>query len=279
VTAITTIGLDHTAQLGTTLEAIAGEKAGIVKAGVPVVTGVAGGPALDRIAAVAAGRGAPLRAIDRDFRAEVREVTLAGTRLDVETWRRRHEALELKLPGRHQAANAAVAVAVADALDEAGAVPVSAAAVRAGVRAAWIGGRFQVVPGESPVVVDGAHNPDGIEALVAAFKELYPGARPAIVFAAMQDKDAATMARALARLEPALVVASPVGSPRERTAADLAALFTELGVRAVAAAGPEAALAIARAAGAPAVLVCGSLYLAGATLERLGALAVPPGAE
>ncbi len=285
--AITSIGLDHTAQLGTTEEAIAGEKAGIVKAGVPVVTGVADGPARARIEAVAAERGAPLSTIGRDFEATVHAAGEDGVAFDVRTWRRPHDDLRIRLAGRHQAWNAAVATAVAERLDESGAVRLPGPAVRAGLAAAWIDGRFHVVPGPPPVVVDGAHNPGSIEALARAFAEVYPGARPAVIFGALRDKDVAGMVRALVRLEPRFVVTTPVGSPRETPAAELAERFLDLGVETEAADGPARALEIARtgasrppgAGGPERVLVCGSIYLAGEVLRRLGVLAAPARAE
>jgi len=270
-TAITSIGLDHTDKLGDTLEKIAFEKAGIVKHGVPLVSGVAEGPAALEIARVCEARGAPLLRAGRSFEARVLEVSEAGTRLALRTPTRTYAEARLSLVGRHMAENAAVAATIGELMGA------SEEAVQAGLAAGTIAARFQVVrrEGRAKVVVDGAHNPDAAVRLREAWIDVYGvEARPVLVFGAMRDKDVPGMAALLAPLVSA-VVAAPCGSPREMPPAEVAALFAERGVAATrAAASVEEAVALADALAGPSglALVTGSLYLAGAALRALGAL-------
>ena len=275
VTAITSIGLDHTDKLGDTLEAIALEKAGIVKHGVPLVSGVEDGPAARAIALVAEHRGAPLLRRGRSFAAQTTAVTEDGTDLSIRTPRRTYSGAHLRLIGRHMAENAAVAATLAELLE------VPEAAVLRGLAEGSIDARFQVVPGSPKVVVDGAHNPDAVERLVEAFEDVYgPARRAVLAFGAMRDKDVARMVGKIARIASA-AVASPCGSARELDPAAIRGMFDAAGVPAHAGATPEAALALARDLAGPdgIVLVTGSLYLAGAALRALGVLAAPAEAE
>jgi dihydrofolate synthase/folylpolyglutamate synthase len=144
--------------------------------------------------------------------------------------------------------------------------------LRRGLAEARIRARFEVVPGTPKVVIDGAHNPDAIEALAAALDAVYPGVRPVVVLGAMRDKDVAGMLARVARFAAA-VVAAPCGSARETAPGEIARLAGERGVPAEAAGSAGEALAAARrrAGSGGLVVVCGSLYLAGATLSALGA--------
>jgi dihydrofolate synthase/folylpolyglutamate synthase len=191
---ITSISLEHTRYLGRTLRAIAGEKAGIAKRGVPLVSGVRERSSPGReIRKRAEAVGAPLRVLGRDFAVggvECTDGAACGIRLDwsgrEETWR----GLELPVLGRHHAANAAVAL---DALATAGATDpslrVSEAQARRGLRRVRAEGRLQVVGLRPWTIVDGAHNPASIRATVRTVLEDVPHERLAIVFGTMADKD------------------------------------------------------------------------------------------
>ncbi len=275
VAAITSVGLDHTDKLGTTIPAIAREKAGILKPGVPAVLGPLSPDALAVVRAEARARGAaPVFAAPDDLGAEGASASEEGTsiaRLRV-PGRAPLAGVRLRLVGRHMAQNAAVAAAAALLVDPA--LPESA--LRRGLAEAWIDGRFQIFRGgrwrgAPTIVVDGAHNPGAIDALVAAIAEVYPGARPAVVFGALRDKDVPGM---LARLFPlaSALVAAPCNSPREVPPAAICDLAAAAGISPAepAASAAEALASAARRAGAEGlVLVCGSLYLAGAALAEL----------
>ncbi len=297
VAVVTSIGLDHTAQLGTTLGAVAREKAGIAKARVPLIIGTTVGTEADAaIREVARSRGAArIYARGLDFGETDAVASTAGTDVRrIRTWRRVLKAVHLRLIGRHQAENAAVAVAAVEALDQAGRARIADDAVMRGLADAFIPARFQIVepgggrsggPGDGSapaVVVDGAHNPDSVERLVDTVREVYPrAARPALDFGAMRDKDVASMVAEIGRLAPSLAIAPPIASPRAIPPEEMALLLSSAGIKAAVASSTAEAIADARRAQAHAegggdarepglVLVCGSLYLAGDALSALG---------
>lgn len=266
--AITSIALDHTAYLGDTLEAIAAEKAGVVAPGAQVVSGVReDGPArVIRDATRAAG------ATLVEAHAEVAtSVTLRGheTWVTLRTPRASYGPLRLALNGRHQADNAAVAVCLLETLDAAG-ITVSHDAIEAGLRHANWPARLQVVdrPQRPLLIVDGAHNPAGAAALGAWLREaaLVP---VVLVLAVMRDKDLPAMLPPLLDCA-ALVVTTTVLPPRGLEADALAAAVRRAApeLTVTAADNADEALAQADRLGRP-VVVCGSLFLAGAVLASL----------
>jgi len=267
VAVITTVQLDHQAHLGTTLAAIGTEKAAIIKAGNVAVTGASGRgvrPILDRSAAL----GVPvLRAGGAGgYRAEVIDQGWGGIVVDVATPERRLEGLRIGLVGRHQAANATVAIAMLDAIIDRFGIEVPEPALRRGLADARWPGRMEVLDGQrvglTRVLLDGAHNPAGAAALAGALDDLGLR-RPNIVFGAMRTKDVRGVLRALAPLDPRFVftaVDDPGAMPPDELAATWASMSgTSRTTRT--AADPRAALGIAD--GDP-VVVAGSLYLVGA---------------
>jgi dihydrofolate synthase/folylpolyglutamate synthase len=187
VTAITSIGLDHTAWLGPTLAHIAREKAGIARSGIPLVVGPLGAEALAEVERVAASVGAPLIRYGRDYTID--------------------DGLALPWPGRHQRENAAVARAVCDVLGRSDPRLSTAAFARAASTAIWPG-RYEEIPGRPLHVLDGAHNAEAMAALVAALEER--GQRvDAILFGACRDKPIPEMLDLLAPLGCPLVLAPP----------------------------------------------------------------------
>jgi dihydrofolate synthase / folylpolyglutamate synthase len=244
--AITSIDFDHQAQLGSTLEAIAYEKAGVIKPGIPVVCGELP-PAAQRIVEdVCADRGArPVRAASC---VDVDAVT-AGE--------------PLALRGTHQRGNAAVAACLLRQLSDLG-LAVEAAAIEAALVDVTWPGRLEILRrGQTEVLLDAAHNPAGAEALARFLRdEGWTGC--ALVFGAMQDKDIAGMLAPLAGVCGAIVCTTP-DSPRALPAEAAAALArgTAGAVwRVEAAAAPSEALRRA-ADESPRVVVAGSIFLIG----------------
>jgi dihydrofolate synthase/folylpolyglutamate synthase len=191
VTAVTNIGLEHSEHLGDTVEAVAREKAGIAKPGIPLITG-ASREALPTLEAEAKRLGAPLRVKGRDF--SVTEASPSDGTLTYQGVRWRLEGLTLGLPGPFQRDNLAVALAIVEALDEAG-WQIEPEPVRSGVAKARWPGRFENLRKEEsgPVaIIDGAHNPHAARALSAALKEQNErlGGRLLLVLAILGDKDA-----------------------------------------------------------------------------------------
>jgi dihydrofolate synthase / folylpolyglutamate synthase len=270
VAAITNVDLDHTDRLGTTIVAIAREKAAIIERGDVAVSGATG----DALAVVRRRAArldvpltvvtpAPLLGFDRDG-IDVELPRLGPTRVG--------------LRGRHQAANVAVADAVLDALETAGIADVPAVARRDGYASVRWPGRLEllIVDGRE-VLLDGAHNPAGAATLAAALDDLRPHlARGSLtlVTASMADKDVDGIVAALATatsLDDAMIIATSLDLARAMPAEDLAARWRRRGSArtVVAEPDPDRALDRALAGGDGPIVVAGSLYLVGAVRARL----------
>jgi len=291
VAVVTNVALDHMDRLGSTVGAIAREKAAIIERGDLAVTG-ADGDGLAVVRRRARRLGVPL--------TEVSPAPLLGWDRDgIEIELRGLGRTRIGLRGRHQAANAAVADALLDALAEAGIATTGEAARRRGYAAARWPGRLELIRvADRDVFLDGAHNPAGAAALAIALDDLRPfmtgggsgpaggGSGPAggglpltLVVASMADKDVDGVIRALttsATVRGARVIATSVDVPRALPADALAARWRDLGraagigeVEAI----PDPGRALERAlasgdAGGP-VIVAGSLYLVGEARRRL----------
>lgn len=265
VTVVTNVSLEHTDVLGDTEQAIAREKGGIVKPGVPFVTG-ATGEALSTLRGIAFEKGAPLRVLGDDFIPLPGEKDEAGQTFDV-SGLRDHPTLRIPFPGEHQLENAAIALAALDVLDAAG-LPAPVEAVARGFPKARWPGRLQRVPGQPALLLDGAHNPAGMLALAAHLQA--EGVKPVAVFGALADKDWRTMVEILApHLRDAVVTRVP--SPRALDPQEAARMFSQMGLFGMVVDDPAHALRTAKGVAGPdgLVLVTGSLYLVGDVLARL----------
>jgi len=263
VACITTIELEHTDKLGTTLAAIAGEKAGIVKPGRRVVVGALAPEARDVVLARARSLGAPVCVLGRDFSVEVRRADLDGVAF---TYREGDFEVDATLPvlGRHHASNAALAIACVRSL---GAHPDAelARAVAEGMANAVLPGRVEIV-GRAPwAIVDAAHTAASARALATALAEI-PRTRTHLVLSISAGKDLAAILAAVLPFADRLTItrAEPTRSldPGEIAAATRAAR-PGLELRVVP--NPHLALRAAReSAAADELLVAtGSVYLAG----------------
>ena len=183
VAVITSVSLDHTAILGSTLEAIAGEKAGIIKGAQPVVSAPQDPEAMAVIRAQAQAMGAPLTEVGRDVTYVQEEHDLSGQTVLVTTPRYRYR-IRIPLLGAHQAENAAVAVA---ALEQAP-LPLTRDSIEAGLATVRWDGRFHLLAANPFLIVDGAHNPYSMARLRETVREYLPGARVHLVFGASGDK-------------------------------------------------------------------------------------------
>jgi dihydrofolate synthase/folylpolyglutamate synthase len=269
VSVITNVALDHQEYLGQTLAEIAGEKAGIIKAGVPVVT-AARGEAYEVIARTARERGAPTVHTPQSYRVVRLASTVAGHRFDLAGPTRHYEGIQLPLAGRHQVENAVSALAAAEVL-EAGGLRLGEGPIRCGLAQARWPGRLQAV-GERPrILVDGAHNTAGAAALADFLREHRAALhRLVLVFGVLRDKDSATMLGALAPLADHIILTQPPAErgadPRELPVPDRLRPRVEVHLEL------SAALQRARAIAGPedTILATGSLYLVGPVLQALG---------
>jgi len=280
VAAITNVQHDHERYLGRTLALIGGEKAGIVKRGDLAVTGASGRglvPIIDRCTAL----GVPLRRAGprQAYRVVLRESSWEGIVIDLATPTRGFEGLRVSLLGGHQARNAAVALAVLDAIGEDGSrrgkpLSISEDALREGLSQVRWPGRLELLDGRrlglGRVLLDGAHNPAGAAALARALQELKVGGVP-MVFGAMRGKRVHAVLRALAQVKPRPVFTA-VNQHGARAPAELLSIWHSLGgVGGQVASDPAAAMRVAEGLvrhDQP-ILVAGSLYLVGAVRGML----------
>jgi dihydrofolate synthase/folylpolyglutamate synthase len=257
VTVITSIELEHTRLLGDTLTLIAGEKAGILKAGVPAIT-TAMDEALDAIRTRARSIGAPLEAIGDDV--QLTRVTAGpGPQLRLTVVHAGHSTpVSVALPGVHHAGGVAAAVRALQLL----APGIDAAAALEDAR---LPGLLEPVATAPLVLIDGAHTARSAEATRNALEACYPGREHVLLLCLLQEKDVAGIIRPLCRGAQHVVVA-PVQSPRtmstdELTDAVLACSDAPVSTAPDAPAGLEQARRLAGPEGL--VLATGSLYLAG----------------
>lgn len=269
VSVITNISFDHTRQLGSTLAAIAGEKAGIFKRGRPAVSGETGLEASEVIRRVARQRGSRLHELGRDFDYEYEAPVPPLTRPDpgrvsVRTWRTDWGTLDLPLPGAHQAHNAAVALATLDVLANEG-LAVGRQDVLKGFASLRFPARVEVI-GQGPwVVVDGAHNVASAEALAATLRSCFPPVPRTLVFGTTKDKDLRGQLRAMLPGSTRVIATRYVENPRAVAPEEVAEAARELGAVDVSITeDPASALAAAYRATPQDGLVCvtGSLFLA-----------------
>ena len=237
VAAITGVGLDHTAILGDTLEAIAAEKAAIIRpASSPVL-----GPGTAGVERVFLARAKAVEANPRAVRRDdepspvaealtVRYLLVARpdrpggtTVVDVRGAHAAYAGLALSAPS-YQAGNVATAVAIAEAALGRG---LDADAARGALSALTFPGRFELVRAESPIIVDGSHNPQAAVVLAEAVREAFPGTRPLLLLGVLADKDARGIVSALAPVVSGIIVTQPE-SPRARPATELAAIVEEV---------------------------------------------------
>jgi len=266
VSVITPIGMDHERFLGSTLAAIAGEKAGIIKPGVPVVSGRQAQEAQQVLRARCAALDVPLT------EAVLPSVTPVGDgRFQLSlAYRGEDTRLRPALRGRHQADNAVTVAQVCEQLSARG-FDVPRPALQAGLAATAWPGRLEVVHAAPRILLDGAHNPMGARALADFLAEMH--LRPVLVFGSLRDKDARRTAEILFPLAEHMILTAP-DNPRAATAPQLAAQLEEHRAARPQAfhVAPDLAAALALAeklAGDGGVVVTGSLYLVGAARRLL----------
>jgi dihydrofolate synthase/folylpolyglutamate synthase len=251
---ITPVDYDHESWLGSSIRAIAGEKAGILKAGVPVVLGRQRPEALERILETAAATGSPVTGPGA-WQARNLALECRGSRF---TAARAGRAIEIECPlaGDHQVDNALTAIAALDLLGP------PDAAIRDGIRAARWPGRLEVVAERPEVILDGAHNPAAIRALAAYIDRFYRRRRVWLIYSTMRDKSVAEIGELLAPLASELVLTA-ADSPRSLRPEVLRSMFPHPNARSAPRL-PEA-LDIVRREASPedTVFITGSLFLVG----------------
>ena len=263
VSVITNIALDHTAWLGSAIKEIAGEKAGIIKPGVPVITGAAQRTALSVIKATAKKASSAVYVMGQDFHAEGECASFSYSGLSSGL-----TGLKLGLNGGHQVGNAALALAAIEVLRAKG-VHITAQAIRKGLKEACWPGRFEILSRRPLAVLDGAHNPNGAASLKNALSSLKKK-RLILVIGIMSDKD---MDGILKELVPAsdLVIATKPKGERSATLPVLMQAASRYGkpVAGVEAVKDACKKALSLASPTDCVCVSGSLFTVGEAREYL----------
>ncbi len=266
VAIITTIGLDHTDVLGSTIGQITAEKCGIIKPGITVVISPQPPEAAQVIKQTCAERGAKLLAVDKDIKWHSLGSDLDGQRFEVKGRKGKYE-LSMPILGEHQLQNAATAVAALEVLIDKG-FDIPAPKIAKGFKQLEWPGRFQVLRRNPPVVVDGAHNIDAARSLKKALTQYFDFERAILVMGASDDKNIKDV---IAELSPLFdrVIVTRSRHPRALAPAPLAAEFARHGIKARIAEDVPSALSQALALAGDNDLVClaGSLFIVGEAIE------------
>ena len=264
---ITGIALDHTAILGDTHEKIAGEKAGIIKRGVPVLWCGSHAGAGQVIAEKCGEMGSELICVDRSS-LKVKESSLEGTTFDFGEYK----DIRIPLLGSYQPLNASNVLTAIDLLRKHG-VEIGDCAIRQGLATVVWHARFEIIHQAPLMIADGGHNPEGVDSAIDSVKQYFTDP-VGVVTGVMADKDYEYMADRMAEVASTAFCLTP-DNPRALPAEEYAKVFARRGVGAVACASVkdavEKALAWARETGAP-VICLGSLYMYGEIVGALKAL-------
>jgi dihydrofolate synthase/folylpolyglutamate synthase len=269
VSLITTISKDHEAYLGSDLLSIAREKGGIIKSGVPVVCGSLPPQVAELLKEMAEAKGSASYFLGRDFSCVVKENGLfdySGIQ-----WVLRD--LPLALRGRHQRSNAAMALATLELVQQD--FPVSQITVRKALAALSWPGRFEVMMERPTVILDGAHNGEGVRALVDEIRDFLGTKKIKLLFAAMADKDWPFMLGELSAVASEVVLTRV---PMERGAdpRKVAEAVNEVPVTVMENARQAIQLLLDKACAEDAIVVTGSLYLLGEVRPLLAEMAAAP---
>ena len=223
VAVFTPIDLDHQARLGTSITEIARTKSGIIKPAASIVSATQPDAALTVLAEAAELTESTLAVEGDAFEVLDSRVAVGGQLVSIRGLAGEYRDIALPLFGRHQAENAAVAIAAVETFIGGGAVRLAAEVVEGGLGAAASPGRLQTIGTDPVVIVDAAHNPHGAQALVAALEEYFDFDEIAFVLGVLGDKDAVGIVDVLARASARFFITRP-DSDRAREVADLAAV-------------------------------------------------------
>ncbi len=207
ISVITSIGMDHTNVLGGDLTSISREKAGIIKEGIPVVLHPQSQEALEAVRKVCADKDAPLLYLG-ESRIDCRSVSVEGQCFDMQWRGKTLSDLNIRLLGRHQVYNAAAAAAVCLELG------LSGQTVREGLKKARWPGRMEILRTSPFIMIDGAHNAQGAQALVDGLREVFPDKKILLVFGILADKEVHRITGILAPYASRVITAPP-DNPRK----------------------------------------------------------------
>ncbi|KKS45787.1 hypothetical protein A3J20_06785 [Candidatus Gottesmanbacteria bacterium RIFCSPLOWO2_02_FULL_42_29] len=269
VSVITNIGLDHTEILGETVEEIAQDKAGIIKRGIKVVVGTDQPSVKKIILQKSLKENAKVFLMNRDFKIDTRKISSDGSVFHY-IGKNNYYNLRINLLGRHQIDNAAVAIKVTEAVGG-----LTESDIRSGLTKAKIAGRLEIISQKPLIILDGAHNPDKMKALVGAIQEIWPERKVIVVLAIKNDKNATEMIDILKPLAQKFIltgyrVVMDQGEIVSYDTDDLAALMGQKR-KVIIINDPLKAYdeAVNKTAGKDLILATGSLYLLGLIQKKI----------
>ena len=210
VAVLTNVDLDHTQVLGNTIEKIARDKAGIIKLGIPVVTGVTQPSVQEIVGDVVSKNSSPLYTVGKEIQYVAHTATPAGSVFSANTPWGAFQNLEITLPGLFQIENATLALAAVLAMKN---NLVTQEAIRNGLRKAYIPGRFEIIQKDPPIVLDGAHNPAKIRALLYSVQKLFPDKEICVFMVPKKDRDMAQIVDVVTKFSNNITLTQLEGVP------------------------------------------------------------------
>jgi len=265
---ITGIALDHTAFLGNTIEAIATEKAGIIKEGIPCLYCGNDLAAKQVIEQIAIERSAPFYTVDRGGMT-IKQETLKGTVFDWHTW----QDIQLPLLGTYQKENAQNVLNAVLILNNLG-ISVSETSVKDGLSLVCWPARYEIVSKSPLIICDGGHNPEGVDSAVKSTKHYFQNSKLLIITGVMKDKDYDYMVSRLSEIAKKVFCLTPA-NPRSLSGEDLAKEFQFRNIPAYSFETPlhavDAAIKESIESKTP-ILCVGSLYMYGEIIHALETL-------
>ena len=271
VSVITPISLEHTAILGDTHEAIAKEKAEIIKPNRPVVLAPQLPEAQTVFETVAADRDAPIDGVGRDIHLKRKDWNINGQTFDLTTQSASYPDLFLPLLGEHQAVNAATAVGCIERIRQEG-YSVPRTSIYDGLKAVHWAGRMQVVGRSPAILLDGAHSPTSAEALCKAIREVFCYRRLILVVGLMRDKDLQAIGQVLCPFADEIITTQAFDNPRVTPAEEIAGAWSEIGKNFHVCPNVHEAISLAQSIATTSDLICiaGSIYIVGEAMKVLG---------
>ena len=275
ICAIVSVSYDHMDRLGNTLEEIAGDKAGIIKPGVPVISNVTDHAAAAVIARKAYEKGSRLYDISK-IRPEAFDETPYSQTVSMELYGTDYSDVKISMAGRHQSENLKTALSIIEVLRKAGEIRVSRDELYDGLERASNPGRFEVLrsadsaEGTPAVIIDGAHNEAGANALRDTMKRHFAGSRILLVTGMLADKQIDKILEAFTDITKDIIATEP-DNPRKLSAQELEKRLADMGIDPLGAADAEGSIRLAGNIWGDydVVLFAGSLYLIGDIRRRL----------
>ena len=263
ISVITSISMDHMDRLGNTLEEIAGEKAGIIKPGIPVVMNVNQRDAARVIASKAYKSGAKLFDVS-PIPVRILEESLEGSTLNMELFGTDYSDVRISMAGRHQTENIKTALAALEILRKNGQIRLQRDRLYEGVLKARQPGRMELMAKDPMILLDGAHNQAGAAALAEAAEYLLPKGKIRMIIGALADKDVEGMISEFLKITKDFIATEP-NNERRMTAGQLSDIINDRGGNCKAIPEPAEALKKALSEQEPpdVLIAAGSLYLIG----------------